>query len=162
MMRDYKRPSDRPEKYNFVLHCFFYCRKIWRVVFLLVSYHGQNKPIFDICIRFRLAGWLLCLFWCTFTCESNSSSRRLPGFPKWKWEQSWHFYSGNEWEIFPNKRPWGAPTDGRCYGNSRYVPVPLLTRINKTSKLHTGIIVTIMLIYMYITDSLPTGILLYI
>ena len=23
-------------------------------------------------------------------------------------------------EIFPNKRPWGAPTDGHCYGKSRY------------------------------------------
>ena len=31
-----------------------------------------------------------------------------------------HTGSGNEWEFFPNKRPWGAPTDGRCYGNSRY------------------------------------------
>ena len=39
---------------------------------------------------------------------------------RWKWEQSWHFYSGNKCEFFPNKRPWGAPTDGRCYGNSRY------------------------------------------
>ena len=25
-----------------------------------------------------------------------------------------------EWKKILNKRPWGAPTDGRCYGNSRY------------------------------------------
>ena len=26
----------------------------------------------------------------------------------------------NGWEFFPSECPWGAPTDGRCYGNSRY------------------------------------------
>ena len=29
--------------------------------------------------------------------------------------------SGNEWEIFPNKRPWGAPTDGR-YAYENFFP----------------------------------------
>ncbi len=35
---------------------------------------------------------------------------------------AWHKITSRQ--FFLNKRPWGAPTDGRCYGKSRY-PVKL-------------------------------------
>ena len=66
----------------------------------------------------------------------------LPGFSVTApWAFNW-FLDGNENKVdisivgtngkfFPSKRPWGAPTDGRCYGNSRYLLTLLSILVHK-------------------------------